>query len=200
MTAPADPQALKVGQLAQRLWEEYLAFVTLIESAKHPESVLRVPPAEHGHRVGLGHIYHKDGTPISFWYEYYLTNFRALLDQNRREADRVWLSGALITLGDALADATYFDHAPELELVRHMRNAVAHGNRFHITRAIPHPAHNRLAIASHSPESTEYEITPSLHGQSFLFDWMEPGDVVDVFQHVSIYLIRMGNGDQQLRP
>lgn len=45
------------------------------------------------------------------------------------EFDRTFLAGALIRLGDQLSRHGYFDDAPELEFVRHLRNGVAHGNR-----------------------------------------------------------------------
>jgi hypothetical protein len=116
------------------------------------------------------------------------------------EFDRAALGGVLITLGDALAAHRYFDHAPELELIRHLRNDVAHGNRFRITkdgaeRLAKWPAHNRLAIAKHS----EFEVTAELNGQQVLWDFIERGDVLDLILTVSLYLIRMGNGDEPLR-
>jgi hypothetical protein len=60
--------------------------------------------------------------------------------------DRAFNAGALLTLGDALQAHAYFDHA--LELTYHLRNGVAHGNRFTFTppgekRLAKHPAHNR---------------------------------------------------------
>jgi hypothetical protein len=42
--------------------------------------------------------------------------------------------GALLTLGDELSAYGYFDRAPALELLYHLRNAVAHGNRLNITK------------------------------------------------------------------
>jgi hypothetical protein len=41
------------------------------------------------------------------------------------DLDRVWLVGSLLAIGDALMRHCYFDHAPELELLRHLRNGVA---------------------------------------------------------------------------
>jgi hypothetical protein len=64
------------------------------------------------------------------------------------ELARVWLVGALLTVGDALARHHYFDRAPELELLRHLRNGVADGNVFNIDNPdtlAKFPAHNRLA-------------------------------------------------------
>ncbi|OXC78250.1 hypothetical protein [Caballeronia sordidicola] len=40
--------------------------------------------------------------------------------------------GALLTLGDELGARGYFDRAPILEIVYHLRNGMAHDNRFNI--------------------------------------------------------------------
>jgi hypothetical protein len=39
---------------------------------------------------------------------------------------------AMLALGDELRTHHYFDHAPILELVYHMRNGMAYGNKFAI--------------------------------------------------------------------
>jgi hypothetical protein len=77
------------------------------------------------------------------------------------ELPRVWLAGSLLAVGDALARNGYFDHAPELELVRHLRNGIAHGNRFridHPDELKKYPAHNRDAW-SRKPGRMIFEIT-----------------------------------------
>jgi hypothetical protein len=104
----------------------------------------------------------------------------------REEFPRIWLTGSLLAVGDALMDNDYFDHAPESELVYHLRNGIAHGNRFHIQnlkRLSKHPAHNR-ACYRHSI----FEITPALDGQPVLFDFMEAGDVLDLLFAVAHHL------------
>jgi hypothetical protein len=99
--------------------------------------------------------------------------------------------GALLTMGDELSGHKYFDRAPVLELVYHLRNAVAHGNRFNITdkgreRLEQHQAHNRSAPVK-SPIDTVFEITPYLSGP-LLFDFMGAADVIDLLQSVEVYL------------
>lgn len=60
------------------------------------------------------------------------------------------------------------------------------------------PAHNRFAwIRGNKKE--EFIIDANLHGRPILFDFMGPGDVLDLLLSVGVYLIRMGNGDP-LRP
>jgi hypothetical protein len=201
VTSSRTMTALEVGLLAQRLVNDYVTFVALMDSALHPDSALRVPLPEPGHFVGVGYVRRKKGEPYAYYYAHYLSQSLESADVQREEISRVWLSGALITLGDALTAESYFeDNAPELQLVRHMRNAVAHGNQFRIdTGALRLPAHNRLAFMKGFDNHSEFEITAELHGQAFLFDWMEPGDVLDVFHSVSMYLIRKGNGDHPIR-
>ena len=98
-------------------------------------------------------------------------------------------------LGDELArpEHGYFDHAPILELVYHLRNGIAHGNRFNINtngkkRLAKYKAHNRHAVVK-SPLATVYEITPNLTGP-ILFDFIGAADVIDLLQSVEVYLSR----------
>ena len=117
------------------------------------------------------------------------------------EFEWVWFAGSLIKVGDALSRNNYFDRAPELELVRHLRNGIAHGNQFNIENEqalSKFPAHNRLAWAR-DPSSPSFEISRNIHGQPVLFDFMGPGDVLDLLHAVHVYLQRLGNG-QPLRP
>ena len=99
--------------------------------------------------------------------------------------------GALLTLGDELEKHGYFDRAPVLELVYHLRNGVAHGNRINTPkkerdRLAKYPAHNRNAAVK-SPAGVFYEITPFLSGP-LLFDFMGPADVIDLLQSVEVHL------------
>ncbi len=66
--------AFEVGQLAQRLGRDYTSFTAVMESALHPETLLRVPPAEPGSVVGAGYVQRKDGTAHSYWFEHYLAS------------------------------------------------------------------------------------------------------------------------------
>jgi hypothetical protein len=110
-------------------------------------------------------------------------------------------SSASLAVGDALAAHGYFDRAPELELLGHLRNGVAHGNVFRIDNPkslTKYPAHNRLAWVR-GDLKTEFEVVAGLDGQPVLFSFMCPGDALDLLMSVGLYLIRMGNGDP-LRP
>jgi hypothetical protein len=74
-------------------------------------------------------------------------------------------------------------------MVRHLRNGVAHGNRFTLRNPKElrrWPAHTRDA----SCQTTEtFEITQGLDGKPVLFDFMAAGDVLDLLVSVSTYLL-----------
>jgi hypothetical protein len=92
-------------------------------------------------------------------------------------------------LGDKRTDYSYSDRSPPLELVRHVRNGLAHGNSFDIrgdaTDRIP--AHNRDAQVK-SEKGTMFDVVKSDNGKPVLFDFMLAGDVLDLLQSVEIVL------------
>lgn len=191
-----NQHAFDIGQLAQRLSSGYCTHLAAITVACNPHAGILAPERLPGDRIPIGTVKRKDGTEHQFHFLHYLkeaSNDKIVSE----ELERVWLSGSLLRLGDALAIHNYFDRAPELELVRHLRNGIAHGNRFRIDNPSglkKFPAHNRLAL-SRSSLKTDFEISPRLNGTKVLFDFMEAGDVLDVLTSVAMYLIRMGNGE-----
>ena len=81
-------------------------------------------------------------------------------------------------VGDQLSENGYFDKTPELEFFRHLRNGVSHGNRLNLLHGEPkRPA-----------KFKEFEITPTLHGQPVLFEFISTGDLFDLFDHVKNHL------------
>lgn len=184
----ANQAAYDVGQLAQDMARGYCVHITAIRIA---------PRLDHKAFIQLiadhltDSVPRKDGTEFSFDTQDALGDLanRAIAE----ELPRVWLAGSLLRLGDVLKKHDYFDHAPELELVYHLRNGIAHGNRFDIRnrkRLETYPAHNRDGSGRH----TIFEITPELNGKPVLFDFMEAGDVLDLLLSVGLYLKQMGEG------
>lgn len=68
---------------------------------------------------------------------------------------------------------------PELEFLRHLRNAMSHGNRFEIRGSEPVlPAQFKT-----------FSINSALHGTTMvMFDWIGAGDIFDLFDHLASYL------------
>jgi hypothetical protein len=184
--------ALDVAKLARNMAEGYTAHIVAIRVA---------PRVSHQAFVQLIADYpsdfalRKDGTKRSFDTQDALGS--AVANQAiAAELPRVWLAGSLLAVGDALEDNSYFDRAPELELVRHLRNGIAHGNRFdirHPDKLTKYPAHNRDAAFR---TNTIFEITPALNGRPVLFDFMGAGDVLDLLSSVGLHLDRIGRGER----
>ncbi|MEX3949462.1 hypothetical protein AB4Y40_17140 [Paraburkholderia sp. EG287B] len=144
-----DPGRLEVARVAQHLASGYYAFLVAHLVAVNPMSINSLPPSPVLGTNPTGEIRRKDGTFHTLDLRFYLDLLRE--DQSLQSHFlRTWAMGALLMLGDELGAHDYFDHAPILELVYHLRNGVAHGNRFNITysgkrRLARHDAHNRQA-------------------------------------------------------
>jgi len=192
-----DPEALAVGDLAHQLMWGYFSYLAAMTVAADPRAVALVPKTKPGKLVPEGVVRGKDGHEGSFHFEHYLNAVRTdpfVQDQ----FSRVYIAGALITLGDALSRHRYFNHQPELELLYYVRNGVAHGNRFNIDaqgerRLLRYPAHNAVAIAR-VPTSPPFEIAKGLHGSTVLFEFMEAGDAVNLLSSVGSYCRELAYG------
>ncbi len=87
-------------------------------------------------------------------------------------------------LGDDLQQAGLIrkhTEEPLLQFARHLRNACAHGNRWHFLEGEPkHPAALRGR-----------QLDRSLHGSRAVFDWVGPGDYLDFLDDL-VALLRGG--------
>ncbi len=189
---PNAANIFATSRIAQRLASGYYAFVVAHLVAVNPVSINSLPPARELGQDPVGELKRKDGSAHTLNLRFYLDQLREDFGL-QEEVLRSWAKGALLALDNELSAYDYFDQAPVLEMVYHFRNAVAHGNRFNITksgrkRLAQHPAHNRDA-AVRSPLGTLYEITPSLSGP-LLFDFMGPADVIDLLQSVELHLAK----------
>lgn len=97
------------------------------------------------------------------------------------------LSASVAWIGDQLAVEQYFDarlaagrlRPAELEFFRHLRNAIAHGNRWHFVKGEPRRPASFGAFV----------LDSSLHAQEgVLFEYMSTGDVFDLLDHLASYL------------
>ena len=185
--------AFEVGRLAHRMVQGYYAYTAAIEFAKGPHAKVLA----YGTPLGQisSYIARKNGTQHTFDLPYYLCQAHTnpeIVD----ELPRVWLVGSLLAVGDALSNVEYLDHSPLLELTLHLRNGIAHGNKFTfkqgkrtpgLDQLQKFPAHNKRAVV----KGEEFQIDGNLEGHIVLFDFMGPGDVLDLLQSVEIYLTRI---------
>jgi hypothetical protein len=185
-----DLNAFRIARLAHRLAGGYYAHLAVLDL------VAGLPEQECIDYCNVRDVRRKDGSKHVYAFDFY---FREAVSnpQIKTELDRVWAIGALLTLGDEIKKAApnkkavpkHFYHAPHLELVRHLRNGVAHGNRFRIDNPkelITYPANNFNAPVK-SPNGSTFEITDSLKGP-VLFDFLGPADLIDLFQSVEMHL------------
>ena len=185
--------ASDVGQLAFDMARGYAAHIAAIRMAPRvdPQVFVRLIA-----KYPSDFVQRKDGTKWSFDTQDAIGG--AVADKAvAAELPRVWLAGALLALGDALKDHDYFGHTPLFELVRYLRNGIAHGNHFDIRypdELEKWPAHNRNADYR-GPNSALFEITPTLNGKLVLFDFMGAGDVLDLLHSVGASLDRIGRGE-----
>jgi hypothetical protein len=131
LTETQKKAARSIGQLAEQIADGYYTHVAAIQIATDPRALALCPGAKYGLAISEGYVSRKDGTSHRFHFERFLKTARSdptIVDG----LARIWLEGALLRIGDALAQPQnhYFDHAPELELLYHLRNGVAYGNVF----------------------------------------------------------------------
>ena len=186
----AKRPSFEIGRLAHRMAQGYYAHTAAVEVARDPRSkdlASTILQGIDGQPVSVGYVVRNNGTKHTFDFNYYLDylNHQTMVD----DLARAWLVGSLLAVGDALAERDYLDHAPVLELLYHLRNGIAHGNKFNIDkgglkRLKNYPAHNKMAKV----KIAEFEISESLNGKPVLFDFMGPGDVLDLLQSIEIYL------------
>jgi len=198
--------AFHIGQLAQELYLGYMAYAASADVLAHPAiaEVLAVLQAENRGPAGvpIGRIVRGDASEIAYDLLHAIRNI-GQAKAYKSAYERLWLAGALLTLGDALKGRDYLDRGPDLEFVRHLRNGVAHGNQFSLRPGQPsRPAHFTGADQRFIGDGTTpvgsgryFEIRPSLQGKAVLFDFIGPGDVCDLLQFASARLVRIGNGD-----
>jgi hypothetical protein len=181
-----DLEAFRTARLAHRLGGGYYVHSAIIDVAA---GVDRSQPINWR---ASREVVRKDGTKHVFAFDHYL---REAFENSKTEddLDRVWLTGSLITLGDALERNGYFGRAPLLELVRHLRNGVSHGNRSRINnpgQLATCPANN-FAAKVRSPAGTTFEVTPTEQGRTVMFDFMGPADFIDLFMSAEVYLFSL---------
>ncbi len=170
------------------LYSGFLAQHAVVTAIQHPEMAVALSKPLPGEPLIGNEIEQRDGAdPIIYDAPTYME--RAAASGRAGEHYRIWASGAILALGDALARKKYFNHEPLLELVRHARNAVAHGNCFKISKRgreqlEKYPAHAKDFPALGHASANGFEITPDLNKQEFLFGFMSYDEIIKLFMAV----------------
>jgi hypothetical protein len=191
--------ARDVAGLAERLYEGYLVYDSAMTVATDPRSERLAPERQVEDLVSVGRIA-SGGSSDQVVYDFRLYLARLADPAVELEYRRLWLKLGLIALGDALARDGYFTRTPELEVVKHLRNASAHGDVFEIRRPnqlASHPAHVRRwgPPGPDGVRGPHLEITAALHGTR-LWDFVDTVEVLSLFQVVGRYLGLLANGQE----
>ena len=105
-----------------------------------------------------------------------------------------------LMVGDALKVEGYFGNQPEAEIIRHLRNGIAHGNRFSFrpnvvdknTQKLKYPANIfRYAARQGMPM---HEVETNMQGKEVLFVWGGPDAIVDCLTVLGVHLWLIGHG------
>lgn len=172
----------ETAKLAQDLAAGLLGFDAALTLLADDRVLRLIPPIIPGELVSTGRLTHLGG---GSGHEYHFTHY---LDRLRTEPNftltkRLWASNALIRLGEELKRYKYFDRHPSLELIFHLRNAVAHNERFSINKPQKLSCFPAYLTAGHC----YWEIKPNLDGTP-LYDFVSVGDICCIIQFVGIYL------------
>jgi len=193
-----NQKAVDVAMLAQRMVSQYFSHVAAMYVARSPRAEELRPQIEAGQIVPTLKIPRGDGNTMIMSFDHFLAEGRK--PEARQDFDRVWLIGALLLVGAALGANGYFGHALEAEIIRHLRNGVAHGNRFSFhsnvidktTQKLKYPANIfRYAVRQSMPM---HEVETNMQGTEVLFVWGGPDAIVDCLTVLGVHLWHVGHG------
>ena len=155
--------------------------------------------------VPIARIERLDGSHIAYDLSYAIRDLSPS-ERFKETHDRLWIGGALMTIGDALAQVRYLDDGPDLHFLRHLRNGVAHGNRFDIRGTEPkQPAHftgpdQKLTVGVKLPsprgDAHTFRITKELHGGGCCSSTSARAMSSTCSNVISWRLDRLANGDE----
>jgi hypothetical protein len=196
-SAIVNPAAVEVATLAQRMTAQYFSHVAAMYVAQDDRAEALAPPTETGQIVPVIRIPRRDGNAMIMWFNYYLKECRKT--DVRQDFDKIWFLGALLNLGDALGSNGYFGHAPEAEMIRHLRNGIAHGNRFSFHQSVVDGATGKLKYPANifryaaRQNMPRHEIDVELQGTEVLWTWGGPDAIIDCLTVIGVHLWNIGH-------
>jgi hypothetical protein len=183
MAMTFQPAATEAAELINDQWTKTTSALLAIRlGVHHPdlrESFKQAAAGEKQTKVEGVQFKRKDGT-------YYGVRFHSStgIALRRRQSwqafERAIMMGMISLAAAVLDDYKYFDRAPVLEFVRHLRSGISHGNKFHFENNMPN--------LKYPARFGSFTVTKALARRRVLFDFMMPGDVFDLFDEVENHL------------
>jgi hypothetical protein len=190
--------AVQVATLAQRMTSQYFSHVAAMYIARDKRASMFAPSIKPGQLVPILRLPRRDGNNMVMPFNHYLEESKK--PEVVEDFDKVWLTGALLAVGDALGANDFFNHEPEAEMIRHLRNGIAHGNHFDFrprvinksTGKLKYPANIfRYSVRQNMPR---HEIDTNLQGTEVLWNWGGPDAIIDCLTVLGIHLWNVGYG------
>lgn len=98
--------------------------------------------------------------------------------ERARAIKEAYVSGAVLAFADELAKYDGNDKSPQFEFVRHVRNAISHGNRFNLEEGGWDQLAEHPAFLFRANGSLSHKIKPALQGKKCLGKFI---DIPSVF-------------------
>lgn len=190
--------AVQVATLAQRMTSQYFSHVAAMYVARDERSSMFAPSIEPGQPVPVLRVPRRDGNNMVLHFNYYLEGNK--IQETVDDFDKVWLTGALLTVGDALENNGYFNHEPEAEMIRHLRNGIAHGNRFSFHNSVIDKTTAKLKCPANIfrysalQQMPKHEIETNLQDNEVLWNWGGPDAIIDCLTVLGVHLWNVGYG------
>ena len=197
-TKIVDQAAVDVATLAQRMVSQFFSHHAALYVARDTRAQKFAPPIETGQYLPGLKIPRRDGNAMIMPFDHYLSEGRK--PETKQDFDKVWLIGALLMVGDALGANRYFGHIPEAEIIRHLRNGVAHGNQFKFDRAVIDQSSGKLKYPANifryagRQGMPMHEVDTDRQGTEALFAWGGPDAIIDCLTVLGIHLWNTGHG------
>ena len=170
--------------------------------AADPRAIALAPPVEPGQAAPILRVPRDDGTYHTFHFSHFFEQLKE--PQLVEDFKRACLASSLLSVGDELDAANYYrkvpEAEPEAELVRHLRNGIAHGNKFTIYQKLIDQHTGRLKIPAHNRRykrvlhMREYVVDAHLNGSNVLFDYGGPAAILDILVTIGWHLTRTACG------
>ncbi|MBJ7458252.1 MAG: hypothetical protein JHD02_03595 [Thermoleophilaceae bacterium] len=121
-----------------------------------------------------------------------------LADPTRARAIReAYVSGAVLAFADELANYEENDKSPQFEFVRHLRNAISHGNRFNLPKKACKRLEEHPAFLFRANGSLSHRIKPKLDGKKCLGKFI---DIPSVFEALDAANLRVQEIEMDMEP
>lgn len=122
-------------------------------------------------------------------------------DPERAKAIKeAYVAGAVLAFSDELAKYDGNDKSPQFEFVRHLRNAISHGNRFSLDRKACKRLEVYPAFLFRANGSLTHKIKPKLDGKKCLGKFIEIPLVFEAFDAANLRVQEIELGFEPREP